>query len=366
MTDPVDPHYPPYENQPPAPPVAPTPLSLFSRLGARVVRRPEPRLGVSLAGAGIALAVLGVLVWSVDFLTGPDDGGGRGGGGQSSHRFLGVALSLVVVVAGYVLAVSQRRGPLATAGVVATALGVPVLVGFLSFDTSPGQSGLPFSLDAVVLVSVLAWLVSYLAVAGTRGHAFYLALAAIAIWEYVVEKAEPDIFSSALFFPVIVSEASPFGSPHGPPDWTTIAVLSFVFGIGYYLAAFGLDRSGRSGAATGFVLAGFFATATGIAAAAANLHAIGTGIVLIVLGVSLAGYGARAGRRFTTWAWSAGVALGVTVIIVKLAGDNNAASGIALILSGAVVVLGAHLLTRVLHEPDDIPHDTRTGVVAGD
>jgi len=37
---------------------------------------------------------------------------------------------LVVVVAGYALAVLRRRGALATAGVAASALGVTLLLGF--------------------------------------------------------------------------------------------------------------------------------------------------------------------------------------------------------------------------------------------
>lgn len=35
-------------------------------LPARVHRRPEPKFGVSLAGIGVALATVGVIVWGGD------------------------------------------------------------------------------------------------------------------------------------------------------------------------------------------------------------------------------------------------------------------------------------------------------------
>lgn len=232
---------------------------------------------------------------------------------------------------------------------------MPVLLGFLSYDTAhAGHSGPPFSLDAVVLVSVLVWLVSYLAVPGARGHSFYLGLAALTIWPYVLDKAEPMTFSLIGFLRVFAAGSQILGRSGGGPDWTTVAAISLLFGLGYYLVAFLLDRGGRRGPGAAFAVGGVLATATGIAAAAVHLHAIGTGIVLIVLGLILAGFGARGGRRFTTWTWSAGVGLGVLVIIGKLARNNNAAAGAALIATGVVVVLGGHLLAGALHEPDDL------------
>lgn len=202
---------------------------------------------------------------------------------------------------------------------------------------------------------MLAWLASYLVVPGARGHSFYLGLAAITIWPYVVDKAEPGTFSLITFVRVFVgSQGGLFGGGDQVPDWTTVAALSLIFGLGYYLTAFTLDRVGRTGPGAGLAVAGFVATAAGIAAAAVNLHTIGTGIVLIVLGLILAGFGARGARRFTTWTWSAGVALGVTVIIAKLTSNNSAAGGVALVASGCVVVLVGHVLAGALHELDDL------------
>jgi hypothetical protein len=356
--DPQDPQYPSEPGYPPLPPIAtPTPrpgAGPGTGLTERTLRRPEPRLGVTLAGTGVALAVLGVVVWGGDFLAGTGGGGG-GDDGSSGRRWLGIVLSLAVVAAGYALVVRRVRGPLAAAGVGAGALGIPVLLGFSTFDTAHGgQSGPPFSLDVIVLVSVLVWLVSYFWMPGARGHVFYLGLAALVLWPYAVDKAEPGVFSQAFFLPFLSGDTSLLGADTAPPDWTTVAVLSLFFGLGYYATAYLLDRGGRPGMGVAFVVAGLPATAGGIAAAAVHLHAVGTGVLLIVIGLVLAAYGARAGRRFTGWAWGTGVGLGAVVIIDKLAGDNDAAAGVALILSGAVVVAAGQLLRNVLHEPEDV------------
>jgi hypothetical protein len=356
MSEPNDPQYP--QAPPPQPPPAtPARGARFSgRLGLRAVRRPAARQGVALAGVGVGLAVVGVIVWGGDFLT---SGGDGGGGGGDSRRVLGIGLSLLVVATGYVLVIGRRRGPLATAGVAASALGLPVLLGFLTYDaTSLGSSGLPFSLDAIAVVSVLAWVISYLFVAGARGHAFYVGLATVTIWIYLLDKATSDTFAPAN----LVGALDPFGIEVGvEPDWSTVAALSLVFGLGYYVVGLVLDRAGRHGAAVPFIVSGFLATTTGIAAAATDLHAIGTGVLLIVVGLFLGAFAARARRRFTTWAWSAGVAVGVIVIIGKLADDNNTAAGLALIASGAVIVLVAQLLSTALLESDDMARDEVTG-----
>jgi hypothetical protein len=354
MVEPQDPQYPSQPGYPTMPNATPRPPGgLGARLAERTVRRPDPRLGITLAGAGVALAVVGVSVWGGDYLAGS---GGGGGDGSSGRRWLGIVLSLAAVAAGYALVVRRSRGPLAAAGVGASALGMPLLLGFSTFDTAHGgQSGPPFSLDVIVLVSVLVWLVSYFALPGARGHVFYLGLAALVLWPYAIDKAEPSVFSQAFFLPLVSDAESLFGISAAPPDWTTVAVLSLFFGLGYYVIAYLFDRGGRPGAAVAFVVAGLPATAGGIAAAGTDLHAVGTGVLLIVVGLVLAAYGARAGRRFTGWAWGAGVALGVSVIINKLAGDNNTAAGVSLILAGAVVVGAGHLLRSILHEPEDVP-----------
>src|SRR5690349_7120487 len=53
---PYGPSEPPYQQPAPR-------AGLWDRLGARAVTRPVPRLGVSITGVGVALVVLGILVW---------------------------------------------------------------------------------------------------------------------------------------------------------------------------------------------------------------------------------------------------------------------------------------------------------------
>ncbi|MGH3493662.1 MAG: hypothetical protein ACRDQ1_10545 [Sciscionella sp.] len=164
--------YPGYPGYPPQPPQRPVQTlgmlwsSMVRNLGDRALRRARPRLGVALAGAGVGLALVGVLVWSGTYLIeGIAHSFASGGGGDDSRRLLGVFLSLAVAVLGYVSAIRRRSGPLSAAGVAASALGVQMTLTFLTFSVSTA----PVSLDAIALVSIIAWLISYTLVPGTRG-----------------------------------------------------------------------------------------------------------------------------------------------------------------------------------------------------
>jgi hypothetical protein len=307
---------------------------------------------VSLAGVGVAVAVLGVLVWGGDYLAGS---GAGPGGPADSHRLLGIALSLLTVAAGYALAIRVRTGPLATAGVASSALGVPVLLGFVTFTAHP-SSGPPFSFDAVVLVSIAVWLLSYAVVPGTRGHGFYLGLASTLLWVYVVEKAVPAVFSPIR----IVGSFLPtgLGFAANGPDWGTVSLLSFLFGLGYYAIMVVLDRAGRSGAGVPLAVSGFIATVAGIAAASPGVHPKGTGALLIVVGLVLSFVGARSVRRFTTWIWAAGVGIGVLVLVGDSLRDNASGAGVTLIACGVVLVAAGVALARLLPERADDAIDT--------
>src|SRR5436190_2666916 len=100
--------------------------SYLDSLGERGRRRPEPRMSISLAGSGCVLGIVGVLVLAAD--TGLDDDTGE------FSRLPGILLSALVVAAGYYLLAFVRRGPVATAGAVAAALGVPAFMFFVTFD----------------------------------------------------------------------------------------------------------------------------------------------------------------------------------------------------------------------------------------
>lgn len=211
MTGPQDPHSPypydpgtqpygqPYQQYPPqypAPQYAqqyapqPAPQRWHERLGPRVFARPAPRLGVSLAGVGVLLALLGVVAWGGSYVSDAQSASiASGHPGSSSRHFLGALLALVVVAIGYALLITARRGALATAGIAASALGVPVAMEFLTYDPS---SGSPINADATVWVSIIVYAISYLFVRGARGHTFYVGASLVLFWSYVIDKVAPS------------------------------------------------------------------------------------------------------------------------------------------------------------------------------
>jgi hypothetical protein len=344
------PQHPTYPGAPPARP------RLVDRFADRLAERPVPRVGVSLAGAGVALVIVGVLIWGFAYtfegLAASFDGGG--GGGNSSRHYLGAVLALIVVAGGYALAIATQRGALATAGVAASALGVPVALEFLTLDFT-GTSGSVVNTDAVVWGSIVVWTISYLWVRGARGHSFYLALTLYALWLYISDKSAPRALSSGVSFGSSTIGGGSDDLGGSSIDFGTLAGVSLTIGLIYYAAAWGLDRSGRRGAGVSFVLVGFVAVALGILALAPDLEQVGTGIVLLVVGVVLSAYGARYGRRFTTWIWAAGSALGGVLIMIKLVADQGGPTiGISLVVLGGIFIAGGALVARALHEPDDV------------
>jgi hypothetical protein len=336
----------------PPPPVKPIrggpPEALANFLGARIGFRPWPHFGVSLAGVGVVLAIIGVVAWSTDYLASGIHETATGPSVSTSHRLLGILLSAGVVVLGYVLA-WLIRGPLRTAGVACSALALPVLLAYATFDVK--RSGVPFQVDIVVLVSIGVWILSFALAPGARGHAFYLGLATIAIWLYVLFKTNRDVFS----VPSLVARFSPLPllSNGGHPDFAKVAAVCFAFGGGYYILAFLLDRLHIPGPGVPFALAAFLATVAGIAAAAPSLHALGTGILLVGLGFVLGFYGAWYGRRFTAWVWAASIVIGTLTIVGHEVRNNSTKAGIIYLICGGVLVLAGWLLSYILDEEDD-------------
>ena len=324
------------------------PAGLAKFLGARIGFRPWPHYGVSLAGVGVVLAIIGVVVWSTDYLAAGIHETASGPSVSTSHRLLGILLSAGVVVLGYVLA-WLIHGPLRTAGVACSALALPVLLAYSTFDVK--HSGLPFQVDVVVLVSIGVWILSFALAPGARGHAFYLGLAAVATWIYVLYKTNRDVFS----VPGLVQRFSPLPllSNGGHPDFAKVAAVCLAFGGGYYLLAFLLDRFRIPGTAVPFALAAFLATVAGIAAVAPSLHALGTGILLVGLGFVLGFYGAWYGRRFTAWVWGAAIIVGTLTIVGHEVRNNGTKAGIIYLSCGGVLVLAGWLLAYILDEEDD-------------
>ncbi|MGH8860657.1 MAG: hypothetical protein ACRDVG_05390, partial [Jatrophihabitantaceae bacterium] len=276
----------PYPGRPPAPRTG-----FWQRLGDRVHIRPAPRLGVSVVGVGVGLVVLGILVWGGTYVVEGQVaafGSGSSGPSSDSRHFLGFALALILVAVGYALIVKVRSGPLVTAGVAATALGIPVAMEFLTLDLTGGDL---INIDAVVWVSIIAYLLTYLFVRSARGHAFYLGLALLLLWDYVLFQAGPSTAS-------LSRDAGGFfgGGSSGNLDTGTLAGLSLIFGIGYYLLAWYFDRSGRHGVAIAFVAVGLPAVLLGIGALAPHTKQIGTGLILLVVGLAISRYAARYDR----------------------------------------------------------------------
>jgi hypothetical protein len=263
--------------------------------------------------------------------------------GSTDRNLLGAALGAIATVLGYVLLVAQRRGPLATAGVIAAGIGVPLTIGFLTLDLSTYSGGLPFNYDAIFWVSVVVWVVSYLFVPGARGHTFFVFLIAAGLFSYVLSKSSSDV------------STDPFGGGGtGFHGLGTIAALGMIFGLGYYLVAFLFDRTGHHGPATGLVYPAFGATASGIVAWSPDLHQVGTGIVTILVGALVCWYGGTYGRRLTCFAAAAAVALGVALLVFDASPDNGTAAGVTFILVGLAVVAVASLVATASSERDDM------------
>ena len=138
---------------------------------------------MSLAGAGCALGIVGVLVLAGD--TGIDEETG------DFSQLPGLLLSALVVAIGYFVLSAVRRGPLATAGTVAAALGVPAFMFFVTFD----ENGFPpYNTEAILIVSTVVWLVTY-SVGPAKGRPFFLGSGLIGLWFTVLEITE-NVFDS--------------------------------------------------------------------------------------------------------------------------------------------------------------------------
>ena len=126
-----------------------------------------------------------------------------------------------------------------------------------------------------------------------------------------------------------------------------------IFAIVYYLIAWYLDRTGRHGVAVPFVVVGIPAMLVGIGALAPDTKQIGTGILLLLVGLVLCLYGAKYARRFTAWFWGLVSAAGAVTILTKFA-TQGVSIGIAMIVLGVVFAAGGWFAAKSLNEPDDM------------
>lgn len=358
MTGPYDPQFPApdYGQYPPyGGPVQPGQSSPYTPpLDGRLAFRPAPRAGVSVAGVGAAVLMFGAILWAFTYIfEGLTESLAVGRTSDSRHYVAGVVV-LVLIAVGYGIAIVRRHGPLVSAAVTVTAIGVPVMMSLFTGDPGTGSLG---NLDAVFWVSIGAYLLSYFFVPGARGHTVYIGLAAVQLWSYVLVKAEPNL-GQAFGRRVLAGVPSIPGlvAPPNRVDLSTIAGISLAFGIGYLLIAWGLDRSGRHGLATAFALVGLLVLLTGIAALAPDIKQVGSGLFLVVVGAIVAAYGARYDRRFTTWTAALATGLGAVLVLAKIVQrSSGAVAGIWVMVLGVIIVAAGALLRVALREPDDMP-----------
>lgn len=300
--------------------------------------RPQPRFGNTIAATGSALAVVGVLVLAGDQLG--DDGEPFANGGGSAAP--GVLLSALILAAGLLLVARSRTGPLATAGVVSAAVGVPSLLFFATWssDEIVGSS----SADIILGGSTLAWAALYF-VGPWRARPLFLGLALVGLWLFTMKQVQGD-FS---FDPFGQGEGSPFGS-----SFSDLGAVSLGFGTVYLLVTFPLERRGYHGIATPFVPAGIVALVAGVALLSPDLEADGTGALLVALGTGLALVGAIGWqRRFSMWLGGIGVFVGASTLLGNNAHDSATALGIASIAVGIGVVALAYAVAQQWNEPPE-------------
>jgi hypothetical protein len=314
--------------------------SFLDSLGARSRRRAEPRPSIAIAGAGCALAVLGVLIVAGD--TGTTDG--------DFNRVPGILLSALVVAAGYVTLTATRQGPVATAGAAAAALGVPPLMFFLTFDEG---SSPPYSTEGILIVSTLVWLATY-AIGPGRGRPFFLGAGLVGAWLSVLQLTENVFDAPFVFVGVTASSDGGFDGPTiDVPDPTTIALLSLAFGLGYLVLCRWLDRRGHHGTATPFALATLPTLFVGVVAMADDLEQAGTGLLALLVGAALAYHGATVGRRATAWVGGGATALGAAVFLGDMT-DDATVGGMLFLAAGIALVAAAHAVAAALNEPDEM------------
>ena len=345
---------------------------MLERLGAWAARRLEPRLWISVAGAGCLMAVTGLLAIAGDAQVTD--------GGEAGSTAPGILIFLLVVVAGYLLMQFLRETPAATAGVTAVVLGLPPLAWFLTFDESDIP---PVSIEAVLGLPALVWLVSYFVGPG-RGRSLLLATGLIFAWLFALQVIEDPTGSGSLQPPLV--EDDPFGAPFDEdfseedfsddefgsedqfgdgssdePSLTTVGVISVLFGAGYLVGTRLLDRRGYAGTGTATVVAGHIALIVGIGYLSDTLEVGGTGVVFAIAGGLVAWLGAVGGRRVTTIIGALEMIFGLYLVVGDAMEESSATSvGVALFVLGGIIVALAHLLHVVTGEsPQTTPGPSR-------
>lgn len=318
----------------------------IQQLGPRALQRAVPRLGPVLAGAGAQLAFVGLLVLSFDtsdVLEGDGD----------SNKMVGFLLTAAGVAAGYALIVAFRDGGLATFGSGLAAMLVPFMLFFLTWDEGDSP---PFSIDVVLLLSVVLWLVAYV-VRPSRGRPVFLGAAALGLWLFVLEQIESAFTMPFEMLPFALAPAEVLAGPEtSAPDAGTIGLVCLVFAAAYLVGAFVADKNGWRGMAPPLLVVGFFALYTGFGSVQEDLDPFGSGLLLAAAGVAIVFVATRMGRRGTSWFGSLAVVIGVAWMIGDLFEDSDdvTAPAIALMIVGALVAFAADRWAAAINEPPEV------------
>lgn len=318
---------------------------LLDWVGVRAADRPQPRFGVSVAGAGAGMLVFGAVAIGGDQLV-----SGRGGG--DGNQFPGLLITLAVVVAGVAITAIHRNGPLAAAGVTASAVALPPFLEFLTYSKGSAPS-----FDTILLLSCVGWTAGYL-VGPARGHTFYAGAALLGVWLWFIEVTE-HVFSFPTDFVLGgflgSSSSDQFGGAtlaNRSPDANTVGAYTLGFSVVYLIAAQLLDRRNGRGLGTSFTFAAVVTLVLGISFVSDSLEQVGTGIAFGLAGLLLVYLGATGGRRATNWIGALLVFGGVTTIVADPF-DTATSFGIAELVAGAIVILGAHWVTTQFREPSE-------------
>lgn len=362
------------------PPEAPSRTGIAPWESWRAAERGTPWASHALAAAGGVLLVLGVAIVGLDSVA--DDGSGT----------LGATLCLLLVAAALlVLMVAPPVFAAACIAVIATA--VPIGAAFAVFPSVDEAS----ELRAFFAISIIGWLVCVLFF-GSRGRPVLAALVLIALFTWALfEVNDWGESTGGTIGPVVTTPfgTDPFGEDSGSdfqfeddldfqfeddfdsqfPDIEEsfeegddraleTGLVSLVFAI-VYLGALGvLDRSGRRGFAVAFVLPGIAALVIAITALGGETEsALAGGLFAIIGGVVLIYVGSPARRRFTIWFGAAMATVGALLIAgdftdprVDLFGSGEGIDlvgfGVLTAVFGAIVVLAAEPLRRLLGEPE--------------
>ena len=302
-------------------------LEQLEQLGERARTRPEPTLRGAIAAAGGVLVAFGFVIIGLDKY------------GTDGVKALGVALGVVLVVAGYG-AILKLTASVRPAAVAMIALGIPIAVLFAFADNTDKSS-------LILLLLAVAWSAAYLG-PHARGELVLLVGALGSLWGLLLDLAASDGGSSEAF--VVGGGVVPDVAGDD-----TVTYLSLLVGLFLLAAAWALDKDGWLGVATGFVVVGNLAFVTGVFGVVGTLESeAGGSILVIVAGVVLATVGSLGGRRLTTWLGGIGVTVGLVALISSFydSFDDAVPFGIAAAVVGVVVIMGVGYVTAEMLQRD--------------